>query len=118
MNGRWKIFVDKQPWNGSQRLFMVVAGPMGARSYVGPLTLKTHDPGAAVPFDDATLSETMENREDGVGDVTGFLQAALDAAWEHGLRPTGFADHTNELAAVRYHLEDMRELTGKLNPRK
>lgn len=26
------------------------------------------------------------------------------------MRPRGFKDHTNELTAVRYHLEDMRKL--------
>ena len=39
-----------------------------------------------------------------------FLQAALDVAWEIGLRPDGYQDHTNELKATRYHLEDMRAL--------
>ncbi len=43
-------------------------------------------------------------------DAEGFMQAILDAAWEAGLRPEGFADHKNELTAVRYHLEDMRKL--------
>lgn len=47
-------------------------------------------------------------------DINGFLQAALDAAWERGLRPAGYADHKNELTAVRYHLEDMRKL-AKVN---
>lgn len=37
-------------------------------------------------------------------------QAVLDEAWRIGMRPKGFADHTNELTAVRYHLEDMRAM--------
>ncbi len=44
--------------------------------------------------------------------VQAFLQSALDAAWEQGLRPTGHHDHTNELAAVRAHLDDMRTIVG------
>ncbi len=51
-------------------------------------------------------------------EVEDFLRAALDAAWELGLRPTGFKDHTNELTAVRYHLEDMRVLTSPKLERK
>lgn len=37
-------------------------------------------------------------------------QAILDAAWEQGLRPTGFADVKNETAAIKGHLADMRAL--------
>ncbi len=47
-------------------------------------------------------------------DARDFMQAMLGAAWEMGLRPAGFEDHTNELTAVRYHLEDMRTL-AKVN---
>jgi len=42
--------------------------------------------------------------------VESFLQAAMDCGWELGLRPKGAKDMTNELTAVRYHLEDMRTL--------
>lgn len=76
--------------------------------FVAPLIVTTLPTGAAA--DMPTLAENREETEDGLGDVTGFLQAALDAAWEQGLRPTTYADHTNELKAVRYHLEDMRLL--------
>ena len=108
MSGQWRFYVDNQPWNGSRRLFMVISGPPGSRSYVKPLVVETVALGLA--YDEATISETREDQADGLGDVTGFLQAALDAAWELGMRPTAYADHTNELKAVRYHLEDMRAL--------
>lgn len=107
MSGNWKIFIDSQPWNGSRRLFMALADRAG-RSYVQPLTTQRAEVGTV--YDVPTLSETVEDQEDGVGDVTGFLQATLDAAWELGMRPLAYADHTNELKAVRYHLEDMRAL--------
>lgn len=42
--------------------------------------------------------------------VRNFLQGALDAAWEFGLRPKDFKDHKDELTAVRDHLADMRKL--------
>ena len=45
-----------------------------------------------------------------------FLRAIVDAAWDAGIRPTGFGDHTNELKATRYHLEDMRLLAKVRKP--
>lgn len=41
---------------------------------------------------------------------TEILQAILDAAWEQGLRPTGFKDIKNETTAIKKHLDDMRRL--------
>lgn len=109
MAGKWSFFVDDQPWNRHRRLFMVMSGPsVGQRSYVKPITVEAVDGGLA--YNTPTLQESSEDQADGVGDVTGFLQAALDAAWELGMRPKAYADHTNELKAVRYHLEDMRAL--------
>lgn len=113
MSGRWSFFVDDRPWDGGRRLFMRVMSrdPETGRSrrgYVAPPALTFVAEG--LPHDTPTLTQTREDLEDGVGDVNGFLQAALDAAWELGMRPTAYADHTNELKAVRYHLEDMRTL--------
>jgi hypothetical protein len=45
-------------------------------------------------------------------DTRGFLQAMSDAAWEIGIKPKQLEGHTDELKAVRYHLEDMRQLAG------
>lgn len=112
----WRFFVEHKPWDDSSALHIrYVGGEYGReRSAVAPLVLVKVEQGVA--HDVPALAETREDVQDGVGDVTGFLQAALDAAWERGLRPTGFKDHTNELTAVRYHLEDMRTL-AKLPPR-
>ena len=48
----------------------------------------------------------------GAGAVDGdeFLQAALDHAWEIGLRPRGFNDTTQQVTAIKDHLADMRAL--------
>ncbi len=107
MSGRWHIHVEDGAFRG-RSLWMTVSQAMGRRAVVGPMVLTDYEPGSLAPS--PTLAETQEDQADGVGDVTGFLQAALDAAWSVGLRPRGFADHTNELTAVRYHLEDMRTL--------
>lgn len=46
-----------------------------------------------------------------------FLQAMMNAAWEIGIRPSSAQDQRNELAAVRYHLEDMRKIAlGSMKP--
>lgn len=108
MAGRWAFFVDDQPWNGSRRLFMTIRDQARRVSYVKPFTIVTSAPGER--YDEATLTESREEQLDLMGDVTGFLQASLDAAWDLGMRPKAYADHTNELKAVRYHLEDMRTL--------
>lgn len=104
----WKFYLDYKAWTDSRRLFMRAQSPLRKTLFVAPLVFTEIPEGSF--FDVATLDENREEREDAIGDVTGFLQAALDCAWEQGMRPTGFADHTNELKAVRYHLEDMRSL--------
>lgn len=110
MSGRWSFFVDEKPWDKSKRLFAIRTQPGagGQRELVHSIVAQPIERGMAA--DVALLEESWEDQADGVGDVTGFLQAALDAAWEIGMRPTAYADHTNELKAVRYHLEDMRTL--------
>lgn len=84
----------------------------GRRSLVKPFEMELLTPGhpyAGLP----SMGVQPGSWEDGASpleDVRGFLQAALEQAWEIGLRPKGFADNSSELAAVRYHLEDMRTL--------
>jgi len=75
------------------------------------------------PFDrhsyvtDPTIRDHGDFLRDGYGS---FLQAALDAAWELGMRPAGFNDTRESMAATKAHLEDMRALafhkTGAAKP--
>jgi hypothetical protein len=100
----WKFYLDRRDWGYREQLMIVRDDPMGnGRGFVLPLQLFKVEDGLA-EYDG---QPSYEGRGD---DVTGFLQAALEAAWDRGLRPTGFADFKNEIAAVRYHLEDMRKL--------
>lgn len=81
----------------------------GSRAFLQPLTWKLEDDGLAIPREEAfALSDAFGRRN-----VRSFLQAMMDAAWEIGLRPAQAKDQTDELKAVRYHLEDMRALALK-----
>lgn len=42
---------------------------------------------------------------------TAFLQSALNAAWDMGLRPDGYHDVREQMASTVRHLEDMRAIT-------
>lgn len=114
----WRLHVEDVAWRGERKLYIVhreFTADRGLRTgLVMPLAVTELVDG--VSLDMPTMSETRNERDDNVGDVTGFLQAAMDAAWELGLRPRGFADYSNEINAVRYHLEDMRAL-AKVPPR-
>jgi hypothetical protein len=104
----WEIFHRYDITDDSFQLFARLLDHTGQRWAVEPLTLtKQSRSTPAKP----TMSTTRNDREDGMGDdINGFLQAALEVAWEIGLRPQGYADPSTELSAVRYHLEDMRAL--------
>lgn len=67
--------------------------------------LHSHERNEFIPDTEFFMSDELP----GVS-VKNFLQAMSDAAWEIGIRPKQLEDHTNELKATRYHLEDMRVL--------
>lgn len=48
-------------------------------------------------------------------DVKAFLQAAMNAGWQMGLKPSQFneKDERPHMDALKYHLEDMRRLVFK-----
>lgn len=100
-SSQWKFYVQWQPEWYAHKL-VILREEEGARSIVKAIELeKIGRHGDLV----SAASQPVPP-----GEVESFLRAAMDAAWEIGLRPTGFEDSTNELTAVRYHLEDMRLL--------
>jgi hypothetical protein len=115
-----KVWPDdaRQKWNaavfqdsfGSTHLLVSARRPDGVRVSVLPLQFKTVDFGAV---SEPVLSETHEERADNLGDVTNYLQAIVNAAWEHGIKPEAMKDHRGELGATKAHLEDMRALVFK-----
>lgn len=60
----------------------------------------------------ASIDEFFISDERPSQDTKAFLQAMADAAWEIGIKPKQLENNQNELTAVRYHLEDMRQLAG------
>ena len=109
MNQGWSFFTDYQVWSDSLRLFARYVDHQGKSHVVKPLSFAEIERGHAYSTPTLGLSD-FGTFDETPQDVKGFLQAAMDAAWEFGLRPAKFADATNELKATRYHLEDMRRI--------
>lgn len=84
---------------------LIIQHEDGSRSVSRPLIFDHIDANSAI--NPPTISAS--------GPVSGtdFLQAALDHAWEIGMRPVGFLDTTNEIATIKAHLADMRALVFK-----
>jgi len=102
---KFKFYVERSRLTGMDRLGITVKDAL-SRSVVQPLQFKVLEPGAIISEAEAyAISGGYD--EDNVRD---FLQAAADCAWDEGVRPSQSRDMTNEVAAVRYHLEDMRRL--------
>ena len=97
--GQWKFFAQYRPELVGYQLAMVVQNG-DEQSIVTNIELQ-RIPRHGFRADEYPIPPDQ---------VENFLQAAMDEAWEIGLRPTGHEDYTNELKAVRYHLEDMRLL--------
>lgn len=109
MHERWRasVFTDSCGVRSLHISCRRPGGAMAARLAVLPMSFKES---AIMEMTDAVLSETFEEERDGLGDVTNFLKAIVEAAWEAGIRPDSMKDRQGEIGAVRYHLEDMRRL--------
>lgn len=108
----WKVHLEN----------LVMTGNVGFRMYVmreryddrtdvlqPPATLKTWDRGSFLGHDQAWLDDSASGEQN----VRAMLQAMSDAAWDIGIKPKQIEDHTSELKATKYHLEDMRTLAMK-----
>lgn len=108
----WKAYVESliRTGHAGHRLYIMRSeGHEGRFSLVTNMTFQTFDPFEAIPVDKATLDDS-HMRGPGVAE---FLQAMSDVAWEIGIKPKQLESHTDELKAVRYHLEDMRTMAMK-----
>lgn len=105
----WKIYLEEKPWEGVSALYIAKLNQDGSRDIVEPFVFKRFPQNKMV----LDVLPAITDTHFGVDDVRGFLQAMSDAAWELGIKPKQIEDHTNELKATRYHLEDMRSLALK-----
>ena len=106
---RFKVHTEYSVGTDNHSMAVIRKEYDGSRAFLQPFTYKTFPAYSAVAKEDAFCIAG----EFGSDDVREFLQAMMDAAHDLGLTPTKAKDHTDELKAVRYHLEDMRTLVLK-----
>jgi len=82
----------------------------GAADLVLPFMLQRVEAGGAIPHGGTWVAPTWGN---GPNEIDRFLQAAMDAAWERGLRPKGASDK-GKIEAMTTHIEDLRYVTRRL----
>lgn len=105
----WRVHLENMLRWGRMgyRMYVIRTDHDGSFSMMFNPTFHRYDAHFALSEDEFFLSDDQP----GI-DTKAFLQAMSDAAWEIGIRPKGLEGHTDELKAVRYHLEDMRQLAG------
>jgi len=117
MNPNWSKFRVWSEWRNHRReraVLLLVEKSDGAE-FIGKLEFSPLDPDRSLKPEEYSVPGRAPI--DGVNGQD-FLQAILDHAWSEGLRPVGFLDTPNEMAAVRAHLQDMRSLVFKTEPLK
>lgn len=95
----WSMYAEKTVWQE------------GVSLHIGR---KRRDGGTDV----ATSITFLTVLEDDIGpgpalrgtDAEAFLRAALNCAWEFGLRPDGYHDTRESMKATDAHLQDMRAI--------
>jgi hypothetical protein len=93
----WVAHEDSSDYGLDRTLVIArVDGVTGDRSFVQPLSFTEVAQGISPPPDAIALR--------GKHEVTAFLQAVMDAAYEAGLRPSRAQDERH----LKAHLEDMR----------
>lgn len=97
----WKVHVEREFHSDWLKIWAYRRQP-GKTAFMTHVAFTDVDEGTVGPEAPSFQFAGDEGRE--------FLQAFMDAAWEQGIRPVGLEDHTNELKATKFHLEDMRLL--------
>ncbi len=102
----WKFYVQPAWWDNVTHVYLRGFSIDGGKSLAAkPLEF--------VEVEEGSKSEPFVVIHDRPAQDTSMLQAMMDGLWDSGLRPTNHRDHTQELGAVRTHLEDMRQLVFK-----
>ncbi len=101
-----KFFAQNDAFLGQTKIGIRI-GDGVLRSVVEPISLRVEQHGMISPyFIDGNLGVVGEDDFGGA-----FLRAALNCAWDMGLRPDGFNDTREAIAASSRHLDDMRAIT-------
>lgn len=101
----WKAFIRDDNYGFGVQLFI---GEGDSARTVDRILLRP-EPGFAVQ--DRKQGETGAEKPFMDGDMAeGIIQAILDAAWAHGMRPTGISGERGEIRRLEEHLADMRLL--------
>lgn len=101
----WTIYTREAPMLRDIEVLIEHEDRNGKIGVVTSLTVRTLDPSIVTPGEAWGALQRP-----GGGGGRNFLQAALDAAWQAGLRPSRGLEEVGELKATRSHLEDMRRL--------
>ncbi len=112
-----KAFAQRDDYSGITKIGIRIDNGGRDFSIVKPMEFETFERVSAVPLilpyfiEGGAVPHVM-----GVNDFgEEFLRAMLNAAWDIGLRPDGFNDTREGMAAKDQHLQDMRAITfGKL----
>lgn len=102
LNGSFEIWTHSGDFARGLQVAVALRAPNGQYSVADPLVFRE------LPIDDLVDKPTVGPR-----DGRAFLQAALNEAWRLGMRPEGFLDTTNQVAALSAHLADMRMIVGR-----
>jgi len=95
-----RAFVRSEFYSGDVELYLQIpAEKYDEAQYLVSLQFETHPEGALV--------EPLR-RQPNQPQLKEIMQALLDAAWENGMRPSGYGDVKESVAAVKAHLSDMR----------
>lgn len=107
-----KFFATTDVFNGQTKVgIRVGAHRPGAQSVVLPIEFQTIETGQQLPY----FIDGPQPYEGGYDFGAEFLRAALNCAWDMGLRPDGFNDTRESMKATNAHLQDFRAIAfGKL----
>ena len=96
----WRVYVKQEPWSDGYDLYIAKEGPSGGLDAVIGFTFKSVGEGLKVS---GPAIAGMESEQ--------FMRAVMNAAWDLGIRPDGFNDTKESMAATQAHLADLKSIT-------
>ena len=109
----WRCYVGRADYDTSVSLYLaryVDDGNGTKREVVGPM--RVAEISDVTPIQPEQIFYRCDDGAFGrLGEIGEILQAIVDEAWKHGIRPTGVEiDNKSELSATKAHLADMRAI--------